>query len=111
VCGAIPTRLFIQGRRCRIHTPAALAGEPEPGQKAYCPPGRCLCGRPECPAFATFERRDRYLTGETVVDARAKASGKRRSSLEDYRSAQATVGEHRERERHLRLVQSDSEAR
>lgn len=32
-CGALPVRLYIPGRRCSAHTPAALAGEPEPGAR------------------------------------------------------------------------------
>ncbi len=30
-CGATPTRYYLPGRRCAAHTPAALAGKPEPG--------------------------------------------------------------------------------
>ncbi|RCV51188.1 hypothetical protein DEF23_20915 [Marinitenerispora sediminis] len=33
-CGATPTRLYIQGPRCQQHTPARLAGHPEPGRTA-----------------------------------------------------------------------------
>lgn len=29
-CGAQPTRLFQQGRRCQRHTPSAVLGLPEP---------------------------------------------------------------------------------
>lgn len=42
-CGGTPTRLYIQGHRCNSHTPAALAGEPEPGQDAHCAPNRRYC--------------------------------------------------------------------
>ncbi|GAA5040209.1 hypothetical protein [Actinopolymorpha pittospori] len=28
-CGAKPTRHFLTGHRCRVHTPARLAGKPE----------------------------------------------------------------------------------
>src|SRR5689334_17686838 len=30
-CGATPARLYLPGWRCAAHTPAALAGRPEPG--------------------------------------------------------------------------------
>lgn len=46
-CDASPARLYLSGPRCADHTPAALAGRPEPGQNAYCPPGVCWCGT--CP--------------------------------------------------------------
>lgn len=104
-CGAVPAKPYIQGPRCPQHTPAALAGQPEPGEGAYCAPARCYCGKPECPAFASYARGDDAVV-ETVVDARAKASGKRRSSPEAYREAQATVGEQKAREHRLRLVRS-----
>lgn len=102
-CGAVPTRRYIQGPKCREHTPAALLGQLEPGQRSYCAPLRCYCGEPECPAFPSYARGDDVVV-ETVVDARAKASGKRRSSAAAYRAAQAVVGEQQERERRLRLV-------
>ncbi|MFC4536911.1 hypothetical protein [Sphaerisporangium dianthi] len=44
-CTATGARLYIVGPRCPQHTPAALAGEPEPGAEARCPPARCWCGR------------------------------------------------------------------
>ncbi len=43
-CGAVPTRPYPAGPRCPAHTPAALAGRPEPGAGRYCPPGICWCG-------------------------------------------------------------------
>jgi len=46
-CGATPTRLYPAGWRCPAHTPAALAGRPEPGAGRYCPPAICWCGH--CP--------------------------------------------------------------
>jgi hypothetical protein len=51
-CTATPTRLYPAGWRCPAHTPAALAGKPEPGGGRYCPPGICWCGncpRPDVP--------------------------------------------------------------
>jgi hypothetical protein len=46
-CGTTPTRLYMTGPRCAAHTPAALAGLPEPGTGRYCPPALCWCGT--CP--------------------------------------------------------------
>lgn len=100
-CLEAPTRSFPGGHRCPAHTPSALEGKPEPGRHASCPPARCYCGRPECPAFPTFNR-GAYLDGETVVDFRAKASGKRRSSVQDFRAARDVIGQHQQRERNLR---------
>jgi hypothetical protein len=57
-CEATPTRPHIQGPRCTKHSPAALVGEPEPGQGAYCAPLRCYCSDPECPAYASYVPRD-----------------------------------------------------
>jgi len=34
-CGATPTRQYLQGLRCADHTPAALAGRGEPGERIY----------------------------------------------------------------------------
>lgn len=34
-CGVTPTRHYLPGHRCQQHTPAAIAGKPEPGQTAY----------------------------------------------------------------------------
>ena len=47
-CGATPARLYPAGWRCPAHTPAAVAGRPEPGADRYCPPAICWCG--QCPA-------------------------------------------------------------
>jgi hypothetical protein len=46
-CGATPVHLYPAGWRCAAHTPAALAGRPEPGAGRYCPPALCWCGH--CP--------------------------------------------------------------
>ena len=54
-CGATPTRLYPAGPRCPAHTPAALAGQPEPGAGRYCPPALCWCGH--CPDPAAPEAR------------------------------------------------------
>jgi hypothetical protein len=49
-CGATPARLYPAGWRCTAHTPAALAGQPEPGAGRYCPPAICWCGHCQDPA-------------------------------------------------------------
>jgi hypothetical protein len=53
----------------------------------YCAPKRCYCGDPSCPAYPSY---DRPLG--PVIDARAVASGKRRSSSTGYRNAQIATG-------------------
>lgn len=47
-CGTTPARPYLTGPCCPAHTPAALAGKPEPAG-GHCPPGRCWCGA--CPAW------------------------------------------------------------
>ena len=73
---------YVQGLRCPDHTPSKLAGLPEPDSARYCL-AICYCGT--CP-----HRRARPLAPITdnVVDFRAVASGKRRSSPAAYREAQ-----------------------
>jgi hypothetical protein len=79
-------RLYACGHRCPAHTPAALAGRPEPDVARYCAPHRCYCGRH--PSYG----RPLEPVASTVVDVRAVASGKRRVSLAGYREAQAALG-------------------
>jgi hypothetical protein len=86
-CGSANVRLYGVGYRCGDHTPAKLAGLPEPDSERYCAPLRCYCG--ECPSYVPDTP---YRDGETIVDIRAVASGKRRSSLTEYRNAQANTG-------------------
>jgi Bifunctional DNA primase/polymerase, N-terminal len=50
-CGSAPARLYPAGWRCPEHTPAALAGQPEPGAGRYCPPRLCVCG--DCPPWTS----------------------------------------------------------
>jgi hypothetical protein len=71
-CGAAPTRLYPQGRRCAACTPAALAGQPEPApapcapKRHYCPPGR------RCPTWAASQPLWRILaTGGRDRDDKA----------------------------------------
>jgi hypothetical protein len=70
-------RPYLTGPRCPLHTPAALAGRPEPQ------PG------PGWPAGAGT--RPSLISESHVHDSRAIASGKRRSSSTAYRAAQAAV--------------------
>ena len=83
-CGSAGAHPYAEGWRCGAHTPAALRGHPEPGSQRYCAPARCYCG--QCPSWTPDTS---YYVGETVLDIRAVASGRRRSSLAQYRSAQA----------------------
>ncbi|MGP3914358.1 hypothetical protein [Nonomuraea sp. 10N515B] len=98
-CGATPARPYAQGPRCAEHTPAALAGKPEPGQGAYCAPARCYCG--EHPWY-TPGTPYASLADSWVTDARHIASGKRRASPAIQAAAKATVAEQREREQRIR---------
>lgn len=74
-CGAEPTRLYITGRMCAQHTPAALAVHPEPPVSAT----------PYVPQVAPLP------IGITILDDRAVASGKRRSN--PFERAQAVARE------------------
>jgi Bifunctional DNA primase/polymerase, N-terminal len=56
-CGISPAALYPAGARCPAHTPAALAGQPEPGAGRYCPPALCRCGHCPDPAAASQEPR------------------------------------------------------
>jgi hypothetical protein len=98
-CGATPTRPYPNGARCAAHTPAALAGQPEPGATAYCPPARCLCGHCESwrPYNAYAANADSWVT-----DARNIASGKKRASPQQQAAAKAAVAEQKAREAALR---------
>jgi hypothetical protein len=70
-CGATPARLYPAGWRCADHTPAALAGRPEPGAGRSCPPALCWCGH--CPRPGQARRvlviGSRTWTDEAVIAA------------------------------------------
>jgi hypothetical protein len=85
-CGSTDVHLYACGWRCSAHTPARLAGLPEPDAARYCAPLRCYCG--QCPAWT---KRATYADGATVIDHRAIASGKRRASPAAYRNARTQV--------------------
>jgi hypothetical protein len=69
-------RPYLPGPCCPAHTPAAMAGKPEAPSTAS-PSPRSLPPSP--------------LSNSRVHDARAVASGKRRSHPQAYRAAQAAV--------------------
>lgn len=69
-------RAYLTGPRCPAHTPAALAGKPEAPSTTSLPAS----------AFAPSP-----LSASHVADARAIASGKRRSSPHVYKAARAAA--------------------
>ncbi|MFF9758606.1 hypothetical protein ACF1G4_03395 [Streptomyces caelestis] len=75
-------RQYLTGPRCPAHTPRALLGLPEN------PPG------PGMPATAWTTPSP--INDSRVADARAVASGKRRSTPNAYRAAQAAVDHNHE---------------
>lgn len=74
-------RPYLSGPRCPAHTPAALAGNAE-APTTDSPSPRSLPPSP--------------LNDSRVHDARAVASGKRRSAPQTYRAAQAAVNHRKE---------------
>lgn len=73
--GLARARLYPCGTRCDRHAPWALAGKPEPPPRpAYAPPAT------PTPNAAS-----------ALIDNRAIASGKRRSTPQAYRAAQAAT--------------------
>jgi len=72
-CGATPARLYPVGPRCPAHTPAALAGQPEPGAGRYCPPGICWCGH--CPALAASGQEQEQEKAPSGLTLQAAALG------------------------------------
>lgn len=76
--------LYPCGWRCPDHTPAALAGKPEPGQGAACAPLRCYCGT--CPSWTPDT--PHTASGDWArIDARHVRDGKRRSSVAEQAAA------------------------
>jgi hypothetical protein len=67
-CGAAPAHLYPAGWRCDAHTPAALAGRPEPGAGRYCPPAICYCGHCPAPA-APGQEQEKAPSGLTIEAA------------------------------------------
>lgn len=83
-CGTPTTRRYLTGWRCPTHTPAKLAGHPETRPD----PARTLYG---LRAAAGATPGGYTPAGQTLVDQRAVASGKRRSTPQDFRAAQDAV--------------------
>jgi hypothetical protein len=79
-CGAADgVRFYVTGHCCPLHTPSALAGKPEPQPGPGWPAGAWTTPTPNAMA--------------ALIDERAIASGRRRSSPQAYRAAQAAVAE------------------
>jgi hypothetical protein len=74
---AAGVRFFLTGWCCPAHTPSALAGRPEPPPGPGRLPGAWTTPTPDAVAH--------------VIDERAIASGKRRSTPNAYRAAQAAT--------------------
>lgn len=72
-----PVRFYVTGWKCNAHSPWAEAGRPEPLPGPGMPAGAWTTPSP--------------LNDSRVHDARSIASGKRRSSPQAYRAAQAAV--------------------
>jgi hypothetical protein len=86
-CPRTDTRPYAEGWFCPAHTPASRRGHPEPDSARYCL-ARCYCGT--CPQYAS-QVLEPITT--TVLDDRAVASGKRRSSPGVYREARTRTEE------------------
>lgn len=84
-CGTKTSRRYLTGWRCPEHTPAHLAGHPETQPD----PTRTLAGLRQA---AGLTPGGYTPAGQTIVDARAVASGKRRSNPTNYRAAQTETG-------------------
>lgn len=78
VCGTRPTRAFLTGRRCQTHTPAHLAGRPEPGRTADS-------------TWMTKVLAPAPMSASRLMDDRAIRSGKRRSSPQRYQEAKSRL--------------------
>lgn len=81
VCGATPTKRYLQGARCQQHTPAAMAGRPEPRPD----PARSLAALRAAAGLPTAPIPTASAT--QAIDDRHVASGKRRSSPAAFREA------------------------
>lgn len=87
-CGVTPTRHYLVGHRCVDHTPARQAGHPEPPET-----DPALRWKANVPALQSVSR---------VVDDRAIASGRRRSSPAAYADARRAEQARKDREAALR---------
>lgn len=85
MCGtsSAAVRLFTVGSRCPEHTPAALDGKPE----TVPDPSRTLAALREAAGIPVDNAPP--IAASSLLDERASASGKRRSSPNTYRAARA----------------------
>ncbi|MEU8968082.1 hypothetical protein AB0D11_02205 [Streptomyces monashensis] len=90
-------RLYVSGWRCSTHSPWAEKGMPEPRPGPGLPAGAWSTPSP--------------ISDSRVHDARAIASGKRRSNPAAYRAAQAAVGRGPEPSPGLRVDPGQEDAR
>jgi hypothetical protein len=74
-CGATPARRYANWWACPDHTPAALAGQPEPPEGTGPLPGAWTTPTPQ--------------SASALMDNRAIVTGKRRSNPTDYQAARA----------------------
>jgi len=73
ICGSTDdVHPYLVGPRCPDHTPAAMAGRPEPNAASYCPPAICWCGT--CPWAAAPVP---ATPAHTAIDDEHIRSGKR----------------------------------
>lgn len=83
MCGSTTgVRQFTGGWRCPQHTPARLAGTPEPDSAAYCPPRICWCGT--CPWAQDVVSAP---PSRTAIDTRHELSGKRYTTPREHAAA------------------------
>ena len=92
-CGREDTRLYACGWRCPDHTPARLAGNPEPDVARYCAPGRCYCTDPACAAIRSLPT----PAAKTITDFRIAAAGKKTVTAAVKREAQAQIRQSRQK--------------
>lgn len=72
----VGVRAYLPGPRCPLHTPAAVAGQPEPPEGEGPLPGAWTTPTPDAASWA-------------AIDAKHIRSGKRRSPTNDYQAARA----------------------
>lgn len=75
-------RFYVNGWKCDTHSPWAMKALPKPQPGPGAPAGAWTTPSP--------------INDSRVHDARAVASGKRRSTPQTYRAAQAAVDHHQE---------------
>lgn len=86
-CGATEgVRYYLPGPCCPAHTPAALAGHPEPPTPD---PERTMIGMMRAAGADTT--RTHTPAGDTAIDARNVARGKKRASAQQVRAARAQI--------------------